>query len=418
MKFSTYREPFTHKGYGAFYAAYSISKLGDWVYLVGFSLWLFELTGSAPLMALVTALQTVPRVLLGAVTGAIADRVDRAKLMGLCDLLQAFLVLPLLMVHTRQQLPIVYVVAFLLSLLSAQSAAARGPLVAAILPSETVVKGNALINATESVIMLLGPAVGAWAVAKVGFQLTFVLNSASFVLSALFLFVLARMPLRRSDEPEDHASFGSSVSGFFQAIRTPGILRQLLLVMGLLALGQGVVQALHTPLMIQFIRLSQQQYAAVLALQGVGGLLGSYLIIPLSERYSPKVLLGAGLLCASVTNGLLVTYPNFWVVSALTIVEGVFFTGVFVSIPTLIQQWTPDNMMGRAFAALDATENGFMLLSMTVSGLLVAVASMRTLFLAVSSLFVAGGLVAFRTLHTAASTTSTSASEAAATLSE
>lgn len=402
MRFEAYREPFRYRGFGPLYLAYTISKLGDWIYLVGFSLWLLQLTQSPALMAMVTALQTVPRVLLGAVTGSIADRVNRARLMMLCDLLQALLVLPLLLVQSKSQLPIVYVVAFCLSLLSAQASAAKGPLIATILPRDSVVKGNALINATESVIIMVGPAVAAWAIARFGFQTTFLMNAASFLLSAVILQVLASraVPPTPAEHDADH-SFAASIAGFFQSIRTPGLLRQLLLVVSLLALAQGTVQALHTPLLMQFVGLTEQQYAIVLALQGIGGVAGSYVIIPLSERYAPKVLLTVGMLLGAVTTGLLVLYPSFWMVAALTLADGLFFTGIFVAIPSLVQQSTADSVMGRAFAALDATENGFMLLSMTVSGLLVSFASMRTLFIGVAALMVLGSWVAFRTLHDA-----------------
>lgn len=403
MRLDAYREPFRYRGYGPLYAAYSISKLGDWIYLVGFSLWLLELTQSPALMAFVTAIQTVPRVLLGAVTGAVADRFHRARLMMLCDVLQCLLVLPLLLVRSRSDLAIVYVVAFGLSMLSAQATAAKGPLMATILPREAVVKGNALINATESVIMLVGPAVAAWAVSTVGFRVAFLLNAGSFLLSALILQILVRqLPSaapRESDHESEHSSFGASVAGFFQAIRAPGLLRQLLLIVGLLALAQGTVQALHTPLLMQVVQLTEGQYAFVLALQGLGGLVGSYLIIPLSERHSPKVLLTTGLLLGALTTALVVIYPHFWFVAGLTLAEGIFFTGIFIAIPSLVQQTTADSMMGRAFAALDAAENGFMLLSMTVSGLLVSFASMQSLFLGVAALMVLGGWIAFRTLR-------------------
>lgn len=172
------------------------------------------------------------------------------------------------------------------------------------------------------------------------------------------------------------------------------MLRHLLIVMALMALGQGTVQALHTPLMLDFMKLSPQQYASVLTLQGIGGVLGTYLVMRYAVRLSPKILLGGGLIISSLTNFLLVTYPAYWVVVLATLIEGVFITGVFVAVPTLIQQQTPSHLMGRAFAAVDAAENGFMLLSMTLSGLLVAYASLPALFVGAALLLATAGLAA------------------------
>lgn len=110
-------------------------------------------------MALVTAVQAVPQVLLGALTGAVADRVHRGRLMILCNALQAMLILPLLYVKSGRDIPIVFMIAFGLALLRAQESVARRPMIATLLPHHFVMKGNALFNTMDSIVTMVGPAV-------------------------------------------------------------------------------------------------------------------------------------------------------------------------------------------------------------------------------------------------------------------
>ncbi|HYX10806.1 MAG TPA: MFS transporter, partial [Candidatus Acidoferrum sp.] len=68
-----------------------ISSIGDAVTFVALPLLVLALTGSGAAMGIVTALQTLPDLILGLPTGALADRWDRRRMMVVADLGRALL---------------------------------------------------------------------------------------------------------------------------------------------------------------------------------------------------------------------------------------------------------------------------------------------------------------------------------------
>src|SRR3954471_853713 len=85
-----------------------ISLLGDWMLVIGLPLYVYALTGSTLATGMVFMAGQMPRVLLGSVAGVFVDRWDRRRTMIVTDVILAGCLLPLLAVHTADQLWIVY----------------------------------------------------------------------------------------------------------------------------------------------------------------------------------------------------------------------------------------------------------------------------------------------------------------------
>ena len=60
-----------------------VSVLGDALYDIALNFFVLELTGSTAIMGTVMALVTIPRIILGPISGVIVDRYDRKKLIVL-----------------------------------------------------------------------------------------------------------------------------------------------------------------------------------------------------------------------------------------------------------------------------------------------------------------------------------------------
>ena len=78
------------------YLGQLISFAGDWFLVVPLIGLVYEASGSPLAAAAVIAAQALPALLLAPVTGAVADRFDRKKIMVITDVVRALLVLSLL----------------------------------------------------------------------------------------------------------------------------------------------------------------------------------------------------------------------------------------------------------------------------------------------------------------------------------
>lgn len=172
----------------------------EWVVLG----WLvYELT-SSPLSLGATGLaQSLPRIALALLGGAVADRVDRRRLLVLTQSLSAvvYLGLALLVVSEAVQLWHVLGAAFLLGCLRAFDGPSRQALIPHMVPREELGNAVALSNLAWEVPRLGGPALAGVLIASVGNGPTLYVACIGFLVAAvLFSLLQAPASVRQGDE--------------------------------------------------------------------------------------------------------------------------------------------------------------------------------------------------------------------------
>src|SRR5215217_5480324 len=104
---------FRNRNFAFLWVGQFISTFGDWLLVIAIPIYIYDRTGSPLATGIATMAGIVPDILFGSLTGVVADRFDRRKLMIGADLLRAA-ILPLLLLATRDGfLWIAYIVASL-----------------------------------------------------------------------------------------------------------------------------------------------------------------------------------------------------------------------------------------------------------------------------------------------------------------
>lgn len=161
-----------------------VAQLGEAVALVALPLLAFAMTGSAVLLSLIYVLQLIPRIILAPITGVIADRLDRKRLMIVCDL--ARMVLVALMPFTRE----VWQVGVLAVLIAIGNAFARPAELAAVpmvAPPHLLVPALSATQVAGSVVRVIGPALAGIIISLAGPAPAFGAQALCFALSAAIL---------------------------------------------------------------------------------------------------------------------------------------------------------------------------------------------------------------------------------------
>jgi MFS family permease len=171
---------------GRILAAQSLSSLGTSISAIALSYMVFKLTGSVLQMGGVLAIGTFPLVVTSFIGGAILDRFSARNAMILADICRAGLIfaMPFL---ARQSIAYIYVVAGLMGVFSALFNPGQVKLVGDLVEHKDLVKANSYLSVSRDGAELLGYLAGAPLVIAVGYTLTFSLDAASYVLSALML---------------------------------------------------------------------------------------------------------------------------------------------------------------------------------------------------------------------------------------
>ena len=189
------------------------SQIGEGLNKVALLWFVYELTGSAMMIATVGLLQTVSPLLFGPLIGVYLDRLRKKPVMIWVDLIRTLLtfLIPTLYGAGLLKLEGLFVLIFLQSMVSTVFGPALVSAVPFLVRRSELVSANALIQGTNNIGLLLGPAVSGVLIALIGAQHVLYVNAATFLISALCLIPI-RSPETVRQEPERAAPSKSVLS--------------------------------------------------------------------------------------------------------------------------------------------------------------------------------------------------------------
>jgi DHA3 family macrolide efflux protein-like MFS transporter len=175
------------KDFGFLWAGQAVSQIGDGLNKVALLWFVYELTGSALKMTVIGLLQTIPPLAFGPLIGIYLDRLPKKTVMIVVDLLRTLTVLliPLFYAFDLLTLERLYVLVFLNSIVSTIFGPALSSAVPLIVERSQLTSANALIQSTNNIGVLLGPALSGLGIALIGAQNVLYFDAATFFISAL-----------------------------------------------------------------------------------------------------------------------------------------------------------------------------------------------------------------------------------------
>ncbi len=229
-----------------------ISAIGGGLTSFGLGVYIFEQTGSAAGMALVTLLGFLPTLLLSVPAGVLADRYDRRLLMMVGDGCSALGIIYILfcMMSGGASLPQVCVGVFISSVFSSLLEPSYRATVSDLLTKEEFSKANGLVSLAGSARYLVSPIVAGLLLTVSDIKLLLIIDISTFILTVISTAVVKRGI--ETKETEKKQSFVASMKEGWDAVHSrPGIFL-LILVSAVLTLFLGVFQILAEPLILAF----------------------------------------------------------------------------------------------------------------------------------------------------------------------
>src|SRR5882762_2243839 len=172
-----------------------VSQMGDWFDTIAVYTITLRLTGSSRSVALIMVARFLPSVVMGPLSGVVADRFSRRSIMITADFLRAIVVLGFLFVRRPDQMWLVYVLTVMQLAFSAFFEPAKTAAIPSIVSDRELLSANAIASVTWSAMLTLGAAIGGFVAGWFGTDVAFVLDSLTFVASAL-LILSVKMPKR------------------------------------------------------------------------------------------------------------------------------------------------------------------------------------------------------------------------------
>ena len=340
--------PLAHPVFRALWIESAASYVGSYMADVAQGWLMTSLTPSPLLVSLLLSAESLPFFLLGLPAGALADIVDRRRLLVVSQLAMAAAVATLAIVTlTGVVTPgILLTLTAVLGIATALNDPAWFAIVPDLLPSEELASGVTLTGAGVNIARALGPALGGFLVAAAGPAFVFVLNALSFVGVVGVLLAWRREQLP-SVLPAERM-LGAIRAGVRFARYSDALRRVLVGTFLFMVCGGGIMGLM--PVLGRETGHGAIGFGLLLGSLGFGAVGGAALLPRVRSRVRPDVLIAAGSIAfAAVAIGA-ATSREIAILCPIMLFGGVAWIAVLSTLTLGAQQASPSWVRARALA--------------------------------------------------------------------
>jgi MFS family permease len=372
-----------------------VSLFGSSIYSFAMSLYILQATSSALNFSLTLALSTIPKVIMGPISGVISDKVDRKKMIVIMDILSGIAILSLFTVSYFDELRLIYVYIATV-ILSICNTFFDTPLQASIpniVDDNNIAKVNSLSQSVRAITQIAGPFVGGLIFTVIDIKLFLLLNGLSFVFSGISeMFINFKVRVMIEGKIGEIKDVSNKKTGFFkdlieglQYIKSQkwlivififAVFINLFLMMGLTVPVPYIVNELWG--------FSSKQYGALVTIFPIGMLVGSLILslVPQAEKNYKRIVIGSLVFGISILSvGILVSEALFtlnniqYLIILMIIHFSIAIACMFINIPlhVTIQKLIPDDKRGRVFGIMTTLVMGLSPIGAIIAGALMDV---------------------------------------------
>jgi MFS family permease len=325
-----------------------VSHIGRHITLVALPFQVYELTGSPLAVGLIGLAQFIPLVVLSPIGGALADSMDRRKLMLLTQ--TGLVVTSLLFVAgalvDRPPLWFLYAVAAASAALTALDSPARIAAIPNLVGKERLSSALALNQVLFQVSDIAGPVIGGVLIARAGLVWAYGADTLSFLAAIAAILALPKLHPKREEGEKEERGLGAIRRGFAY-LRWKRILQSTFLI-DLNAMIFGMPRALFPVLALDVFKVGPQGLGLLYAAPAVGALVGALLTGWVRHvRHQGRAVLWAVAVWGLAIVGFGLSTEAFWLALGFLAVAGAADVISAIFRGTILQETVPDSLRGR-----------------------------------------------------------------------
>jgi MFS family permease len=322
-----------------------VSYTGTWMQNVGAGWLMTQITDSPLMVGLVQAAAAVPVFLVVLPAGALADMVDRRRLLLFtqCWMVLAAAVLGILTLSGAVSPWVLLLFTFVMGVGAVMNDPAWQAITPEVVSPQRHASAVALNSAGFNVARAAGPALGGIVVAAAGSGWSFLLNAASFFGVILFLYTWKRTP----HMPQPTRRISAAIGEGFRYVQGAPQVKSVLIRTGAFSIGASSLLAL-LPVVCQ--PHGAQGYGFLLTCFGLGAFSGAAILPRLRLQYSVDGLVaGATILFAMMTFAAGQVHIFEWLCLVL-FTAGAAWIGILACFNVVAQTMCPSWMRARALS--------------------------------------------------------------------
>lgn len=341
-----------------------VSNLGSWIYLIALNITILNLTGSATAVAGLFIIRPIATLITNTWSGSVIDRVNKRRLMIGIDIVRGILII---FIPFIESLWFIYLFLLLTNIIGAFFGPSSSVYITKLVPPENRKKFNSIMSMTNSGAFLIGPAIAGILIMYVGTDLCIIINAISFLICALFIYLLPnvdenvgelREPIHLKTIIEDW----KVVRDFAQ--KTKYFIIVYLLFQGATLIGFAL-DTQEVTFIKQILKLTDRDYGLIVSITGIGALVGAFAAAVCSKKTNLKLYIGGGMFLTSIGYIFFYSSINFITATFSFAFLGFFMAFANTGYTTFFQNNVPVKIMGR-FGSLASMVEGIIQIAFTL----------------------------------------------------
>ncbi|MFB0832702.1 MFS transporter [Brevibacillus laterosporus] len=361
-----------------FFAAV-LSMIGTQMHRFALPWIVYDISGSATLMAVNFTISLVPGFFFGLIGGILSDRYSRKKVLIISDLLASFFTILIVFLHFGPiELKVwhLFVLTFILSSINSVYLPSFRAGMPSLVVKDDVITANGLFSVAQSFVSLGGPILAGMMIGFVGPWTNIAVNSVSFLLSAIIIMIIKNNELSQVQDQKKKSTFFSDLYEGFDVIkRTKWLLCGIFLIFGIY-LGTGSVGSLIQYYLRNELHIDGMLFGISFALfEFIPMLVAGYYAPLLGKKFKMEsvVLSGAFMYALSLIGmGITTIYPIVIFSGMILNASSVF---IVVNWNTMIQQQIPNHILGRVSGTVLTVQSVALLSGGAISSFLITLIS-------------------------------------------
>ena len=357
------------------WASSIISNLADGVMLAAVPLLAISLTDSPVLISLIGAMVMLPWLLFAIPIGAIVDRVDRRYIFAGANASRSVVVGVLALLIALDHVTIFWLLAaaFIIGVCEVAADTTAQSLIPQILDEKDFEKGNSRLQISETVIQgFIGAPISGFIYAAAVY-LPFFINSLGFAISA---FLALKIPvkylqdIRQEGEEKTERQFVADMKFGIAYLFNQKVLRRLVVTTATIGLCYAMGSATMVLFIIKELGLQERFFGVILAIQGVGAILGALVASRTSSKFGRSQVMTFAIVASSAVLLLQGFSPNIYIFVALATFGGFVISQWNILLMATYQTVIPKELYGRIHGTRRTLVWGAMPLGSLLGGVL------------------------------------------------
>lgn len=373
-----------------------LQNIGIWIRNMALLFFVMDKSGGDPVaVSLLTVIEYAPIFIFSAIGGVLADRWRPRRTMIWGDILSFISIIVILLTVMAGLWQAVFFVTLISAIASQFSQPSSMKIIKRSLPDEHVAQATALSQSLMSLFIIGGPIVGTAIYQHLGLQASLLSLLGVFGLSAILIACIPSSVDERSAQTE-HASFRKELGAGLRYIAGSRLLKIMLPIYIVLALGAGLVQPLDIFVITDRLQLDMKNVQWFTALEGFGMLAGGILAAILAGRLNGRILLFSGLAFLGISTCIEVL--SLWPVltGTLRFLTGLLLALAQTALMAIVIREMDEAYVGRLNGLLSPAFTGMLLIGSGTTGLYMSATSIFVVYFTAGGLFLLASLISLK----------------------